>query len=153
MQLPYIIRAIESHAQALADAVVRELRFAPQLPLLNRVSEEELRTRALDFFANLGKWLGEGGDETTAETYRLLGAKRCEDGVPAAELVYAVLRLKAHVWDFIRRNDAWQNEVELYQADELISRVSHFFDVAIYNAVQGHESARAAGRWNVAARR
>ena len=81
------------------------------------------------------------------------GAAGCADGVPASELIYAVLRLKAHVWDFIRRNDAWQNEVELYQADELISRVSHFFDVAIYNAVQGHEAARAAGRWNTAARR
>src|SRR5215510_897442 len=113
MQLPYIIRSIESHAEPLAAAVVAELRFAPQLPLLNRVSEEELRSRALDFFANLGRWLGAGGDETTAETYRLLGQKRCEDGVPAAELVYAVLTLKRHVWDHIRRNDAWQNEVEL----------------------------------------
>jgi hypothetical protein len=153
MLFPYILRAIESHAEQLTDDVIRELKGAPEVAHLSRIGEDQMRARALDLFANLGKWLGSKGDHDIAENYRELGAKRCEDGVPLGDLVFAVFAIKRHLWDFIRRNDAWQSEVELYQEDELFNLVSHFFDVAFYNTVIGHESARAAGRWNTASGR
>jgi hypothetical protein len=152
MQLPYLIRAIESHAQEITRGVVDEIRRTPQLPYLHGLSDDELRTRGLDFYSNLGQWLGAPDDKKVSDLYRTVGYQRCEDGVPAAEVVYAVLTLKRHLWDFIRNNSEWQSEVELYQQDELISRVSHYFDVATYNVIVGHEDARMTGRWKTARR-
>jgi hypothetical protein len=149
MQLPYLIGLIESHAEDLTREVMSELREAPEAPYLRRLSEDELRRRAMDIYAHLGKWLTSRGDYDVRLAYRQLGTQRCEEGVPASEIVYALLAIKRHLWDFIRRNAPCESASELYQQDELLHLAGHFFDVAVYSAVDGHESTRAAGRWGI----
>jgi hypothetical protein len=148
MQLPYLVRAVVSHADDLTREVIDDLRNNPDTPSMRRLTDDESQRRIADVYANLSAWLTDRAVHDTRLTYRQLGAQRCEDGVPAAEMVFAILAVKRHLLEFIRRNANTESVTQMYEEEELFSAISHFFDVAVYSAVQGHESARAAGRWN-----
>jgi hypothetical protein len=152
MQLPYLVRLIEAHAEDLTNEVMDELRSGSETPHLRQVDQGELRQRAADLYSNLGRWLTRRTDFDARLYYRQLGTLRCEEGIPASEVVYAVLAIKRHLWEFILRNAPCETAAELYQEEELLQQVSHFFDVAIYSVVDGHESSRAAGQWALTAR-
>jgi hypothetical protein len=152
MQLPYLIRLIESHAEELTNEVMEDLRDSTEMPHLKQISEDELRQRAVDLYSNLGKWLTRRGDYDLRHYYRQMGTLRCEEGIPASEVVYAVIAIKRHLWDFVLRNAPCDTAAELYQEEELLQLVSQFFDVALYSVVDGHESSRAAGQWALTVR-
>jgi hypothetical protein len=148
MQLPYLVRAVISHASDLANEVIAELRISPETPAISLLTDEQLRWRVLDVYSNLGQWIEARAEPETRETYRHLGRRRCEEGIPAAEMVYGLLATKRRLTEFIRRNAMVDTVSELFQLEELFGAINHFFDVAVYNAVQGHESARRSGLWN-----
>lgn len=149
MQLPYLIRVIESHAEDLTREVLADLRGATETSYLRCLPEDEVRKRVQSLYANLDRWLTARGDYDIRLLYRQLGSQRCEEGVPASEVVFALLSVKRRLWEFIQRNASIDSAVQLYQEEELFSTVSHFFDVAVYSVVDGHEATRAAGRWVV----
>src|SRR5262249_17606477 len=119
MQLPYLMRLIESKAEELTREVMVQLRESPETPYLRHVEDKELRRRVQDLYANLGRWVTARAGHDVRIAYRQLGAQRCEEGVAAAEVVYALLAVKGHLWEFIRRNAPCNTSVELYQEDEL----------------------------------
>ena len=144
MLLPNLMKMIESHAEELTREVLNDLGKNPRTPFLHRIPSEELRRRIYDVYRNLGHWLEEKDEARIELVYSDLGRRRSSEGVPADEVVYAVLRTKEHLWDFIHRNHGLQSAVELYQEEELIFGIGRFFDKAIYHAVKGFQTAHSA---------
>lgn len=143
MLLPNLMKMIETHAEELTREVLSDLEKNPRTPFFHRIPPEELRRRIYDVYHNLGRWLEEK-DETRIEgVYSDLGRRRSAESMPADQLVYAILRTKEHLWDFIHRNHGLQSAVELYQEEELIFGIGRFFDKAVYFTVKGYHSARA----------
>ncbi|CAG0978300.1 hypothetical protein PHYC_01624 [Phycisphaerales bacterium] len=147
MLLPDLIRTIESHADEITTELMTELRTNPRTTYLHRVSEGEVRTRANDLFSHLSRWIEEDGEDEISQTYRELGGRRCREGVPPSELLYALVLAKAHLISFIRRNDTIESSLELQQECELLEKIHHFFDRASYYATRAYElePARGAG--------
>jgi hypothetical protein len=122
--------------------LIADLRSNPRTRYLRGVGPEEFRRRALDLYANLSSWIAGRREDDIAAAYEELGAARCSEGVSASELVWALTLAKRHLLDFIRRNDAVDSSVELYQQTELLEMIERFFDTAVYHALCGYEGMR-----------
>jgi len=140
MLLPELIHEIEARAPVLTEDLMADLRRDPHAAYLHRVDERTFRSRALDLYTNLSRWIADRREEEVERAYGELGRTRCREGVPASELVYALIRAKAHLFEYIRRNAEAGSAVDLYQEDELLGMIGRFFDRAIYHALRGYES-------------
>lgn len=134
-----LVRMIEEHAEELTGGVLNDLQSNPRTAAYHKLSREELHRRAYEVYRNLGRWLGQKTDETIEASYNDLGKKRCAEGVPVSEVVYALILTKYHLRDYIRSAGLVDSAVELYQEQELHRLVGNFFDKAIYYTVKGYE--------------
>jgi hypothetical protein len=141
-----LVKAIESHAEQLTRGVVHDLQTNQRTPMYHTVPAEELHHRAHAVYSNLGRWLGEKTDQTIEAFYGELGKKRCAEGIPLCEVVYALLLTKYHLRDYIRTSGLVDSAVELYQEQELQRLVGHFFDRAVYYTVKSYECEAASRR-------
>ena len=83
-----LVSLIEAHAEEMARQVVSEALTNPRTPHIGRIPSDEMHRRAYDVYHNLGKWLGQQAETAIEETYRKLGWKRAEEGIPLEEVVY-----------------------------------------------------------------
>jgi hypothetical protein len=139
MLLPWLMRLIETHAEELTDQLIRAVRTSPQTTFMHDLPEAELRERVFDLYHNLGRWLGEKGEAEIEATYREIGQRRFREAVPLSELVYALLLVKRHLWDYVQKNDLPESAANLYGEEQLVVMVGRFFDTAVYHAVRGYE--------------
>jgi hypothetical protein len=148
-----LVKMIESHAEQLTRGAVQDLQTNSRTPAYHKLSREELHHRAYEVYRNLGRWLGEKTDHMIEAFYGELGKKRCAEGIPLCEVVYALLLTKYHLRDYIRSSGAVDSAVDLYQEQELHRLVGHFFDRAIYYTVRSYECEAASRRAPAAATR
>jgi hypothetical protein len=141
-----LVSLIEAHADEMARQVVSEALTNPRTPHISRVPREEMRRRAYDVYHNLGKWLGQQAETAIEETYRKLGGKRADEGIPLEEVVYGQMLIKHHLRDFVRGSGLGDSALDLYQEEELYLLVEQFFDRVIYYTVKGYGEATARRR-------
>jgi hypothetical protein len=141
MLLPWLMRLIETHAEELTEKVVEAVRTNPRTTFLHEVSEAELKRRGFDLYHNLGRWLAEKSEAEIEATYRENGRRRFREGVPLSELIYALILMKQHLWEFIRKNDLPETATNIYGEQQLEMMVGQFFDRALYHSVRGYEEA------------
>lgn len=140
MLMPELFRSIHGHADAIASELMSDLRRNPRTPYLHRVSQDEFHRRALDLYSNLSRWIASPNEDEIVRVYGALGRDRFREGVPASELVSALVLTKRHLCDFITRNDVIETTLELYQEGELFDMIHRFFDQAIIHALRGYEA-------------
>lgn len=138
-----LVRMIEDHAEQLTRGVLDDLQTNSRTPAYHKLDREELHRRVYDVYRNLGRWLGEKAEEPIATFYSNLGRRRCAEGIPVSEVVYALILIKYHLRDYIRAAGLVDSAMELYQEQELHRLVGHFFDKATYHTVCGYEGAAA----------
>jgi hypothetical protein len=139
MELPWLMKQIETHAEQLTERVIQAVRSNPRTKFLRDLSEEELRRRFFDLFRNLGRWLSETGEEEVEAIYGEIGRRRCREGVPLNELIYALILVKQHLWDYIEKNVVPASEGNLYGEELIAQMMVKFFDRAVYHTVRGYE--------------
>jgi hypothetical protein len=138
MELPWLMKQIETHADQLTQRVIDAVRTSPRTRFLRDLSEEELRRRFFDLFRNLGRWLSEKSEDEIEIIYGDIGRRRCREAVPLSELVYALLLVKQHLWDYVQKNVVAVSEATLYQEELVAEMMGRFFDRALYHTVRGY---------------
>jgi len=141
-----LVQLIENHADELTRGLLDDLKSNSRTPAYHSLPREELRHRVYNVYRNLGRWLGEKTDEMIKATYSELGQRRCHEGIPVNEVVYALILIKYHLRDYIHSSGLVDSAVDLYQEQQLQRSVGQFFDKAIYYTVRGYEHAAASMR-------
>lgn len=139
MELPWLMNQIEMHAEQLSERAIQAVRASTRIRSLGSMSEEELRRRFFELYRNLGRWLGEKGEAEIEATYGEIGQRRCREGVPLNELIYALILVKQQLWDYIQKHIAPASEGNLYQEEMIIEMIGKFFDRALYHTIRGYE--------------
>jgi hypothetical protein len=137
-----LIRLIETHAEELVQAVVSDVRSNPRTPSFTKVSEADLRRRLQDLYKHIGDWLGDKTETRIEAQYTEVGRRRFHEGVPLAEVVYAMVLFKEHLRHFIRSHGLVESVVELYSEEQLYQLTWSFFERAVYFTVKGYEDER-----------
>lgn len=146
MLLPFLIQSIQSRAAALTDELMQTVRSSPRTSYLKQIGEEEFRRRALDLFANLGRWLEAGRAAEIETVYTDLGQRRCKQGVLVSELVSALVHVKHRLWQHVQSLTAGSGSSDSGNRIELLAMIDRFFDQAIYHVLRGYEIAQAETR-------
>jgi hypothetical protein len=81
-----LIRAIESNAEEFAQSTVKNLRSSPRTESYHKVPDKDMYNRCYEIYHNLGRWLWEKSDQAVEERFNELGERRCEEGIPLAEV-------------------------------------------------------------------
>lgn len=139
MELPWLMSQIETHAEELTGRVIQAIRTNPRTQFLRGLSEDELKKAIFNLFRNLGRWLSEKREDEIEAIYGEIGQRRCTEGVPLNELIYALILVKQHLWDYIEKHVMPTSEGNLYQEELLGSMMGKFFDRAVYHTVRGYE--------------
>lgn len=145
-----LIKLIETHADSLTRAVVADILTNDHTRSHLSIPEEELTTRVLRLFQNLGNWIGESKDDAICTEYEEWGRIRCRQGIPLSEIIYSLILTKKHLRRYIREHgfvefsgDKFASgelvPFELYSIQELNYAVGDFFDRALYYLTRGYE--------------
>jgi hypothetical protein len=133
-----LVKMIEDHAEDLTRSVVGDLRENAKTPTYGKLSTDDVYRRVHEVFRDFGQWLEYKPDETMERWYGDLGRKRSTEGIPLAEVVYALTLTKHHLQDYIRFAGLVDSAMELYQQMELLRLINRFFDKAVYYCVEGY---------------
>jgi len=139
IELPRLMNQIETHAKQLSDQVIQAVRTSPRTRLMGRLSEEELKARFFELFRNFGRWLSEKNKDEIEATYTEVGRRRCREGMPLNELIYALIVVKQHVWGYVLKNVMPASEGNLYEEELPGEMLGKFFDRALYHTIRGYE--------------
>lgn len=134
-----LVRIVEEYAQTLTEGAIHKLQASPRTSSYHGLSHRELYERVYEVYHNLGRWLWEESSSAIEAWYNKLGEERCKEGVPIAEVLWALILTKDHLIDFLDGSCFADSAVELYQQQEFDRLIGHFFDRAICYAAEGYE--------------
>jgi len=139
-----LMRLIETHATALAEALETKIATSDRCTNYSRVSSDELKTLVGGIYGQLGQWLVTKTEEDIERRYTMIGARRAEQCVPVSQLLWCIVMVKENLWDYLKNNESLENTAQIFGELELMQMVDQFFDRAMYYAVRGHERVREA---------
>src|SRR5580700_3106912 len=122
-----LIRAIESHAEEFAQSTVKKIRSSPRTESYRKVPDKDMYNRCYEVYHNLGRWLWEKSDQAVQERFNELGERRCEEGIPLAEVLWALVFTKDLLLEYLGAYGLADSALELYQQQELDRLICHFF--------------------------
>jgi hypothetical protein len=136
-----LIRLVAQNADRLSNDLIVEVRRDPRTTAYHKLSEEDLDERAHDLFRNLGQWLSSRTEFALQNRYEAFGRRRCQEGIPFSQLLFALNISKNMLLSFIRGAAAAESASELPLEYELSLSITQFYDKAIYHAAAGYEAA------------
>ncbi len=134
-----LIDLIEKNSAPLAHGLLGTFRGSEKMADLSKVPTQELEARAFEVYRNLSEWLLHRTESDIEQRYVEIGRRRAQQGVALSHLLWALIAVKRHLWEFLNRETTADQMIELQQELELIRMVDRFFDLAIYYAVRGYE--------------
>jgi hypothetical protein len=140
MNFHSLITLVESHAADLTRDLVADVSSNPRTTFLHNLSRDELQKAATTVYTNLGRWLAESDEAEIEREFAAVAKRRHAEGVPASELVYAMILVKQHLLEYVNRNQLVDAIVDLYQREGVELLIGQFFDKAIYHTLKGYET-------------
>ena len=133
------IRIIENNAEVLTQGTVRKLQSSPRTNSYHNLTYRELYNRGHEIYHDLGRWLRDNSDQGLQAWYTKLGEKLYEEGIPLAEVLWALILTKNHLLEYTDACGLTDSAMELYQPQEFDRLIGHFFDQAVCYAAEGYE--------------
>ncbi len=134
-----LIELIERNASTLGERWSRAVLNHPLTPSYSRLPKKELRRRAENVYASLGKWLDNTiSSEEAKRRYQELGKRRCQEGFDITELMVALILERTLLWDLVEEKGMLDSVYDMHAALELLLAVISFFDRASVYVLQGY---------------
>jgi len=137
-----LVRLIEADSDKIARNLVSKIRKSSRASQLQRVPEGELLASMQQLLEHLREWLLTKTKTDIELHYRSTGARLLRQNVALADVCWAVVITKEHLWDFLQKQAFLRSPVELYGELELSCLLNHFFDRALCHMVKGYEDER-----------
>lgn len=134
-----LVHLIEQHADELADDLVTELHQAPRTRSLQKIPAADLRRRIYETLHDFHSWLLKNESHNGHERYRAMGQQHAAHDVPLADLCWAIILIKEHLWNFVSKQVFHTTPVEIHAELELMRLLDLFFDGMIFHVAEGYE--------------
>jgi hypothetical protein len=123
---------IERHSEELAEGLVKKLQTSERTEAYRAVPKDELKRNLQDVYEHLGDWLSNKTEVELQERYSRVATRRAGQGFPLAQIVWALILSKEHLWMFLEREAFADTAVQLVSELSFILTLEQFFDRAIY---------------------
>jgi hypothetical protein len=81
----------------------------------------------------------EKSDQAVQARFSELGERRCQEGIPLPEVLWALVLTKDRLLEYLGAYALANSAMELYQQQELDRLIGHFFDRAVCYTAAGYE--------------
>src|SRR4051812_14993112 len=115
MLLTNLMLSIQTHADQLTADFLKDVESNPRTEHLAKAPHEDVVHGARSLYGHLADWLGEKHPDALEENFRARARRQRQAGIPLSEIVYAVILLKKHAWEFVKRNALVDSIGDLYQ--------------------------------------
>lgn len=133
-----LIELVETQWETIAQQAIARLHADPLVPNYHALTDEQLRARARDLLAHLGRWLARREEESLARRYEDLGRRRYAEGMPLHEVIYKLQVLKRVVHQHARDQHLEVTAIELYAEQEFLHLIDEFFDNIVFRISKGY---------------
>jgi hypothetical protein len=134
-----LIRTIEVNAEEFAQGTVKKLQTSVRTESYHRLSHDDVYDRCYEIYHNLGLWLWEKSDHAIQTRYNELGQRRFQEGVPLAQVLWALVLTKERLLEYLGGCGLVDSAMDLYQQQEFVQLIDHFFDRAVCYTGEGYE--------------
>lgn len=134
-----LVRIIQNDAEEITRGTIKKLQTSPRTQSYHTLSFEDLHSRVYEIYHDLGRWLWRKSDDAMQAWYGDLGEKRCKEGVPLSEVLWAQVLTKYHLLDYLAAYASAGSAMELYQQQEFDRLIGQFFDRAVCYTTEGYE--------------
>jgi hypothetical protein len=134
-----LIKTIETHAEELTRGAVKKLQSSPHTPSYHRLSADRLHLQLFEVYHDLGQWLWKNSDQAIQIRYDELGKQRFKEGIPLAEVLWALVLTKEHLRECIGTSMSANSALDLHREQEIYRLIGRFFDRAICYAAEAYE--------------
>jgi len=134
-----LIRTIENNAEEFAEATVKKLHSSTRTEAYHKLSHRDLYNRCYEIYQNLGLWLWEKSDHAIQAQYNELGEKRFDEGIPLPQVLWAIVMTKERLLEYLGACGLVDSAMDLYQQQEFVRLIGHFFDRALCYTGEGYE--------------
>ena len=141
-----LVTIIERHAEELTSLFIKQVKTHSRTPSFRQLADSEIHQPAHEVYKNLGAWLEGKARDQMERRYEELGRRRCELGIPVAELIYAVVLNKKTVLTYLRNNAWGGTPIEIFAEEELVNRIDQFYDDVMYYTAIGYQAAITKGK-------
>ena len=134
-----LTRIIENKAEEITAGTVKKLQTSLLTESYHKLAYRELYSRDYEVYRDFGRWLWDESSRAVQAWYTELGERRCEEGVPLAESLWALVLTKDYLLQYL---DAWglaDSALELYQQQEFDRVIGRFFDRALCYTAEGYD--------------
>jgi hypothetical protein len=121
--------------------LLKKFQTSPRTSDLRKVPAQELRNRNCEILRHVSEWLLSKSDGDIARRYSEMGSLRATQAVSLADLYWAIVLTKEHIWDFLQQQGFLRGPLEIYGEMELLRLLDQFFDRAICYVAEGYERA------------
>jgi len=146
-----LIRIIESRAEELTRGMVKKLQNSSRTRSYRQLAEEDLYRRVFEVYHDLGRWLLKNTEASIQASYEELGARRFNEGIPLAEVLWALILTRNHLRQYVHTSMSADSALELYREQEFNRLVGRFFDRAVCYTAEGYERTASSQREDVTA--
>ena len=137
-----LIQHMKANDGRMSEAMIDKVRTSPRCnELVAKVPIEEQRQSSHEIYRDLTDWLATEADSTIADRYIALGKRRAQQGVPFANLYWAVCIAHEHLWEYMQQECLLEEPVEFWGGVRLLHALTQFFDRVLYFAIIGYENA------------
>jgi hypothetical protein len=123
---------IEKHSEELAEGLVRKLQTSERTEAYRAVPPDDLKRNLREVYEHLGDWLSNKTETELQARYSQVGTRRAGQGIPLAQVVWALIVSKEHLWMFLEREAYADTAIQLAGELTFILTLEQFFDRAIY---------------------
>src|SRR5579872_4734227 len=134
-----LVHLIETNWQEIADRLIRAIRSHPDMQVLAKCPDADLRDWCQEILENLGYLLSATRDQEVVRRFEVLGSLRFEENVPLHEAVVRFHLLRQKIAGFVQEQAYPATGLQLYAQEELRERMTAFFDACVYRIVRGYE--------------
>ena len=140
-----LIEIVQNDWETIASQAIERVHSDPEVPNYRALTDDELRARARDLLAQLGRWLARRDEDSLARRYEDLGRQRFDEGMPLHEVIYKLQLLKRSVYEHARDQHLEVTAIELYAEQEFLGLIDEFFDRIIFRVCKGYSEREMSG--------
>jgi len=142
MRARKLIEHMKLNAERMSEHALQLVRNSEKCREISlKVPAIDQKQAILETYRDLTDWLASETDSSIRERYVALGLRRAQQGIPFADLFWAVCLAHEYLWEYIQQECLLDEPVEFWGGVNLLRSLTQFFDRVLYFALLGYQRA------------
>lgn len=135
------VELAEQHAEKMAKRWALDVQNNAKTPTYKNLNEQKIIFQCVQFYRNFSKmFVHEKISEDVQKYFRSYAVECYALGIPMAEMVYALILMRRHIWLYAEFQMIFSSLINQQQALDTLNRTILLFDYASYDVTEEYQA-------------